>query len=215
MKEKVPVPDRFTRWSEEIGRIRDTGQHREYFKEELPRFLAEREIITSLLQAIARESSYPDVRSATMFESEIVLYRDPRKLFSVRFYLWGPGEYDPVHDHNSWGVIGTALGTLDVFNYQRLDDGTSEGHAVLQECSRRFIPNGRIYSVFPLNRGIHRTGNASEPAIIQVGIYGGNITGRCYVNVFDLHTGGISRLYLPHVRKRMLAQKALEMINAL
>ncbi len=214
MKEQIPVPDRFTRWSEEISHMSDPDHHREYFKEELPRFLAEREIITSLLQAIAHESAYPDVTSATMFESEIVLYRDPQKLFSVRFYLWGPGDYDPVHDHNSWGVIGAALGTLDVINYQRLDDGSDEGHAVLQECSRRFIPAGSTYAVFPLNRGIHRTGNAGEPAIIQVGVYGGNITSRRYVNVFDVHTGEISRLYLPHAKKRMLAQNALERINA-
>lgn len=214
MKQKSNILERFLTWSEKAGRMTDTAHHREFFMRELPGLLKDREAVEYLLKAIADGSEYPDVRSATIFESEVVLYRDPWKLFSVRLYLWGPGDYDPVHDHNSWGVIGTALGTLDVINYERLDDGTSQEHAVLMECSRQAIPTGRTYSVFPLDRGIHRTGNAGEPAIVQVGVYGANITGRPYVNVFDLHDSSISRLYLPHVRKRMLAGKALETIRA-
>lgn len=210
MQERIPLFEHARRWSGEIGHMEDSGRHREFFLRELPEALRDKAAFRSLLQAISDESGYPDVSSATMFASEIVLYRDPKKLFSVRLYLWGPQEYDPVHDHNSWGVIGTALGTLDVINYQRLDDGSDESHAVLQECSRQFIPAGQTYSVYPLNRGIHRTGNAGEPVVIQVGIYGGNITGRPYVNAFDLETGEVSRLYLPHVKKRLLARRALD-----
>jgi predicted metal-dependent enzyme (double-stranded beta helix superfamily) len=148
-----------------------------------------------------------------MFESEIVLYRDPERMFSARLYLWGQGDYDPIHDHNSWGIIGTALGTLDVINYERVDDGSNEHHAALEERSRQFIPTGQTYPLFPLNKGIHQTGNANEPVIIQVGIYGPNLTGRDYVNVFDLDTGNISRLYLPHMRKQMLAGQALKALG--
>jgi hypothetical protein len=64
-----------------------------------------------------------------------------------------------------------------------------------------------------LNKGIHKTGNANEPAIIQVGIYGNNLTGRNYVNVFDINTGEISRLYLPHKKKHMLAMQALDALG--
>jgi hypothetical protein len=46
-----------------------------------------------------------------------------------------------------------------------------------------------------------------------VGIYGKNITGRDYVNIFDGNTGEISRLYLPHVKKCMLVRKALEVLG--
>lgn len=189
---------------------RDRGARKEYFHREFPGFLKERSLFVPLLESIAAGGLYPDVKYATMFDSEIVLYRDPGRAFSVRFYLWGPGEYDPVHDHNSWGVIGTALGTLDIINYRRLDDGSDERHAMLEETSRQFVPLGQTYPVFPLNKGIHRTGNAGEPAIIQVGVYGENLTGRSYVNVFDLRTGDVTRLYLPHVKKRMLARHALE-----
>jgi predicted metal-dependent enzyme (double-stranded beta helix superfamily) len=213
MQMKLEILDHFTRWSQGIKALKDTGQHRELIIQELPVLLKDKEIFLSLLRAIMEDTPYPDVRSATMFESEIVLYRDPDRMFSVRLYLWGKGDYDPVHDHNSWGVIGTALGTLDIINYMRVDDCSDERHAVLTECSRQFIPTGQTYSIFPLNKGIHKTGNANEPVIIQVGIYGNNLTGRNYVNVFDINTGEISRLYQPHVKKCMLARQALEALG--
>jgi predicted metal-dependent enzyme (double-stranded beta helix superfamily) len=213
MQMKLDILDHFARWSQEIKALKDSGQQREYIIQELPVLLKDKEIFISLLRAIVDQAAYPDVRSATMFESEIVLYRDPDRMFSVRLYLWGQGDYDPIHDHNSWGVIGTALGTLDIINYRRVDDGSDERHAVLEECSQQFIPTGQTYSIFPLNKGIHQTGNANDPAIIQVGIYGRNLTGRNYVNLFDINTGNISRLYLPHVKKRMLAGQALEVLG--
>ena len=213
MQMKLDILDHFARWSQEIKTLKDSSQQREVIITELPVLLKDKEIFISLLRAIMDQAPYPDVRSATIFESEIVLYRDPDRMFSVRLYLWGKGDYDPIHDHNSWGVIGTALGTLDIINYRRLDDGSDQGHAELEECSRQFIPAGQTYSIFPLNKGIHQTGNANEPAIIQVGIYGKNLTGRDYVNVFDINTGEISRLYLPHLKKCMLASQALEALG--
>ena len=212
MQTEFAILDHFKRWSEDLKTCPDQGARKKYFQQELPGFLKQRSLFEPVLESIVEGRLYPDVKYATMFESEIVLYRDPGRMFSVRFYLWGPGEYDPIHDHNSWGVIGTALGTLDVINYKRVDDGSDERHAVLEEASRQFIPTGQTYSVFPLNRGIHRTGNASEPAIVQVGVYGENLTGRSYVNIFDARTGEVTRLYLPHVKKRMLARQALEVL---
>jgi predicted metal-dependent enzyme (double-stranded beta helix superfamily) len=213
MQMKLDILDNFTRWSQEMKALKDTGQQREFIMQELPGLLKDKALFISLLNAIISQGTYPDVKSETMFESEIVLYRDPERMFSVRLYLWGQGDYDPIHDHNSWGVIGTALGTLDAINYIRVDDGSDGRHAVLEECSRQFIPTGQTFPIYPLNKGIHKTGNANEPAIIQVGIYGRNLTGRDYVNVFDINTGEISRLYLPHVKKCMLARQALEALG--
>jgi predicted metal-dependent enzyme (double-stranded beta helix superfamily) len=213
MQMKIDILDHFTRWSQEIKALKDTGLQREFFIQELPVLLKDKEIFVSLLSAIMDQAPYPDVSSATMFESEIVLYRDPGRMFSVRLYLWGQGDYDPIHDHNSWGVIGTALGTLENISYRRVDDGSGEHHAILEECSRQFIPTGQTYSIYPLNKGIHKTGNANEPVIIQVGVYGRNLTGKDYVNVFDINTGEISRLYPPHVKKHMLARQALDVLG--
>lgn len=213
MQTEMPILDHFNRWSEELKTCTDNGARKQYFQQRLPGFLEDRSLFVPVLESIVGGMLYPDVKYATMFPSEVVLYRDPARMFSVRFYLWGPGEYDPIHDHNSWGVIGTALGRLDVITYRRVDDGSNERRAVVEESSRQVIPIGRTYTVVPLDRGIHRTGNPGEPAIIQVGVYGENLTGRSFVNTFDPATGEITRLYLPHVKKRMLAGQALEVLQ--
>lgn len=210
MDTRFKILEHFRRWSEEIKALAPTHRRRDFFAKELPGLLKDKDLFAPVLKAMADGERIPDVGKATMFESEVVLYRDPGRSFSVRFYLWGPGEYDPVHDHNSWGVIGTALGTLDIVNYRRIDDASDERHAVLEECSRQFIPIGETYSVFPLNKGIHKTGNAGEPAIVQVGVYGENMTGRTFVNIFDIRTHEVTRLYLPHAKKRILARQALD-----
>ena len=148
-----------------------------------------------------------------MFESEVVLYRDPRGLFSLRMYLWGAGEYDPVHDHNSWGAIGPAVGELEVISYRRKHGAKGEEHAGLVECGREIISSGHVYAVRPLDEGIHKTGNPTEETILQVGVYGANQTGRQYVNRFDVITGSVFPVYIPPVRKKILAEKLLSGMN--
>ena len=44
---------------------------------------------------------------------------------------------------------------------------------------------------------------------MQVGIYGENLTGRNYINLFNESDGRIVKLYTPQVKKRMLAREAL------
>jgi hypothetical protein len=214
METSLAILDLFAQWSSQVTALTDSGPRRGFFRQELPGLLRDKSLLEPVLESVAQGAPYPDVGLATMFDSEIVLYRDPARMFSVRLYLWGPDEHDPIHDHNSWGVIGTVLGTLDVINYRRLDDPAQERHAVLQECSRLSVHAGETCPVFPLDKGIHRTGNAGGQAVIQVGVYGENLTGRDHVNIFDPVTGEISRLYLPPVKKRMLAGLALTGLSA-
>lgn len=181
-----------------------------YMVSELPRLLRDRVLMKNILSAIAAGALYPDPRSATMFPGEVVLYRDPERLFSLRLYLWGPGEYNPVHDHNSWGVIGAAAGKLEVLEY-RLEDSASTAEAKgPTEKARRVLLPGQVCTILPLNEGIHRTGNSTEETIAQVGIYGGSQTGRRHITVYDLESGTVGALYAPSERKKNLAGEALQ-----
>lgn len=213
MAHALDIPDslscRCRRWSEGLRPLKDMGSCIGYMERELPVLLEDGELFREILRAIVERDSYPDINTDTMFVNEIVLFRDPVRGFSLRMCLWGPGECDPVHDHNSWGVIGTVSGCLTVIGYQRLDDGMDERCAVIEEAGRELLPVGCTYSVLPLNQGIHCTGNADASVIVQVGVYGKNLTGRNYIHAFDPATGEISRLYSPQAKKRMLARQAL------
>ncbi|MGC9323765.1 MAG: hypothetical protein ACP5G0_03345 [Desulfomonilia bacterium] len=202
-----------TRWSSEMRVLSENHARVAYMESELPKLLADTEVFTEILTGIADTMNYPGIRTPTMFDTEIVLYRDPDRIFSVRMYLWGPGDYDPIHDHNSWGVIGSVSGGLDVINYKRLDKDRAEIHAEIVEFSREVIPPGRTYTVMPLEEGIHRTGNPGLYTIIQVGVYGENLTGRRYIHLFHESDGRVVRLYSPQVKKQLLAREALRLLG--
>ena len=202
-----------SRWGKGLEKLSDNASRISYMKQELPNLTADRTLIRSLLSNIVAGQNYPDIHYAAMFDCEIILYRDPNRLFSLRIYLWDALEYDPVHDHNSWGVISPALGELEVISYQREEGGSSKDYVRLVECERKLVQPGDTYSVLPLNAGIHRTGNPNDQPIVQFSVYGHKITDRNYVNTYDLSSGKISGLFSPPVTKSILAQKALSCID--
>jgi predicted metal-dependent enzyme (double-stranded beta helix superfamily) len=127
-------------------------------------------------------------------------------------YLWRHQKLDPIHDHNSWGVIGVVTGSLEVAGYQRLDDGSDERHADLRETGRITVPAGGTCPVLILNKGIHRTGNTGNSfTMVQVNVYGRNLTGRRYINAYDERTGSVSKLIPSKIDKRALAGEALQL----
>jgi 3-mercaptopropionate dioxygenase len=213
MAHALDIPERLLHWCMQCSAGLRAQEHHdaciEYIQAELPGLLCEADLFRGILASIVEGDSYPDIHTDTMFASEIVLFRDLVRGFSLRMCLWGPGEFDPVHDHNSWGVIGTVSGCLEVINYKRLDDGSDDRHAAIEVSGGQILPVGSTYWVLPLNHGLHRTGNPDAGTIVQVGVYGKNLTGRNYVNAYDMKTGEIFRLYSPQQKKRMLAREAL------
>jgi predicted metal-dependent enzyme (double-stranded beta helix superfamily) len=195
-------------WSEAVEGLSGDAARMEFFQNELPGFLLKQTVFMKLLKNIKAGSPYPDLRQAQMIDDEILLYLNPKRLFSLRMFLYGPGEYTPIHDHSSWGVSGAAAGELGVIRYSREDDGSVEGFAQLLQAAPVYLQPGEIELTRPLNEGIHQTGNPVDGTTIMVSIYGSPIR-RLYINRFDDKTGKVEKLYPPRVRKKMLAAQAL------
>jgi hypothetical protein len=102
------------RWSEAVEGIAGNAARMKYFQNELSGFLRNQAVFEKLLRNMKNGSPYPDLRQAQMIDDEILLYLNPRRLFSLRMFLYGPGDYTPIHDHSSWGVSGAAVGELGV-----------------------------------------------------------------------------------------------------
>jgi hypothetical protein len=166
-------------------------------------------LFRDILRSIEGGGPYPDISYPTMFDNEVILFNDPERFFTVRLFIWEPGQYDPVHDHSSWGVIGPVSGDLDVINYERVDDGAEAGYAVLRETGRVTIRPGENYYVLPLNGGIHRTGNPSGETIVQVSVYGRPAVKRNFINGYDPDRNLVHPIYAPKTKKRILATEAL------
>jgi predicted metal-dependent enzyme (double-stranded beta helix superfamily) len=174
----------------------------------LPQLISDKPLFRGILEGMVTDAPYLELRYATMFDSEVILYRDPSNLFSVRLFLWEPGIFDPVHDHNAWGVIGPVAGELEIVNFRRTDDGLREGYAHLLETDRKTILPGENYHV----RGsetIHKTGNPGSRITVQVSIYGRPQAKKDQINGFDIIHHRIFPIYAPKTRKQRLARQAL------
>jgi len=197
------------RWSDSIENLSGDAIRMDFFQNELPGFLRNQSLFQELLKNILDGSPYPDLRQAQMIDDEILLYLNPKRLFSLRMFLYGPGDYTPIHDHNSWGVSGAVVGELGVIRYAREDDGTVEGHARLRQTARVQLQPGEIELTRPLNDGIHQTGNPGQGTTIMISVYGSPVR-RLYIKRFDYEHNKVDRLYPPRIKKKMLAAQALK-----
>lgn len=201
------------KFAKNLAGLTTNSERIDVMKNLLPEFLLDKELFRRILRDLIERGEYPDLRYATMFDSEFILHTHSEHLFSLRMFIREPGAYDPIHDHNSWGVIGPVSGHLEVINYRRVDDGAKEGHAELVETARRTIQPGDTYFVLPQNNGIHKTGNPSMETIIQVSIYGEGQVKRDHINGFDLETNSVYPIYAPKIKKKYLATQALSYIE--
>jgi hypothetical protein len=199
-------------WSEAVSRKNDSEDRLAFFRTELPGLLGQPGIFHAILEGIVTGGSYPDIRQATFFDNEFMLYRDRGQRFSVWMYLYGPGEYTPVHDHNSWGVSGSALGELEVVRYRREDDGSDPESARLTLSGRQLLQPGQTEVTRAFDAGIHKTGNPSAASLIMISVYG-RTRRRLFLRQFDPDTGRVQAIYPPRVRKKRLAEQALQAIQ--
>jgi len=204
----------FDRWSESMQNYKDMEKRLFYIGQEMPALLLNRQLFQKILTHIVKGHRYPDARQATMFSNEFILFISTKRLFSVRLYIYDPGQYTPIHDHNSWGVYGCVHNRIEVIRYRREDDETKPGYARLQEIERPVLHPGHTAPVLPLNDGIHKAGNPAGQTSVMLSVYGTPVR-RLYVNQYDHRQNHVSKLYPPRLRKKMLASQALDSMENL
>lgn len=130
--------------------------------------------------------------------SRNLVYRDPRGLFVVIALLWKPETASAVHDHASWGVMGTLEGTIEVTNFDRLDDGSTPGMADLRV--REVLPSGEgnVEVVNPPAVDIHRMSNATRRQTVTLHTYGREVDA---CNVYDPETGRLGTVSLRYANR--------------
>ena len=180
-----------------------------YVGKEMPDLLLNHRLFKIILTNIVKGKNYPDARQATMFTNEFILFINHQRLYSVRLYIYEPGQYTPIHDHNSWGVYGCVHNKIEVIRYRREDDETKPGYARLREIERPVLLPGDTASVLPLNDGIHQAGNPADNTSVMLCVYGTPIR-RLYVNQYDHAQNRVSKLYPPRLKKKLLAAQALK-----
>ncbi len=200
MQRDFPFVDLCREWSREAGALIGPQARQAFFRERLPDLLRDGARWRAVLLALARGAGGG---GETIFETEVVLYRDPARLFSLRIYLFGPGDHTPVHDHSSWGVSGPAFGELEVVRYRP----AAEAGRLLALPPQRLRP-GQIECTPALEEGIHRTGSPGPGATLMVSVYG-TPQRRLYLQFYDPEGGPPRRVYPPRLKRKRLAARML------
>lgn len=102
---------------------------------------------------------------------QYLLHADALGRFSVVSFVWGPGQFTPIHDHTVWGLIGLLRGAEQAQAYARGADGrwAPQGDPVT-------MTPGQVEAVSPRIGDVHRVSNArADRPSISIHVYGANI----------------------------------------
>ncbi len=175
--------------------------------------VSRKEWIGDILERVLFDKEFSENQKPGIWPNEITLHRSPDRSFLVLGYIWDPGLTDAVHDHGSWGIIGSFLRPIGERKYIRLDDGKKEGYAELEEVSSIVLQPGETTYVLPLNKGIHRMENFGRDTAITINVYGPNVR-KGYVQFFYPEMNSVNRVYPPKTLREALAVRALGSVAA-
>jgi predicted metal-dependent enzyme (double-stranded beta helix superfamily) len=126
-----------------------------------------------------------------------LIHEAPDDSLSLYAIVWLPGQWTPVHDHGSWGVVGVVEGVLEERNYVRLspERGADEG-IELARGGAILLSQGAVTSFVPNPDHIHVTGVPAErPRAVSLHLYGRMMSS---FNIYDLAARSRRRIQVAH-----------------
>jgi 3-mercaptopropionate dioxygenase len=136
-------------------------------------------------------------RSDPLHYARNLVYDAPDASLSLYTLVWLPGQWTPVHDHGSWGVVGVLEGVLEERNYVRLppDSGADAG-IHLARGGVILLGRGAVTSFVPNPDHIHITGVPSERTrAVSLHLYGRTMNS---FNTYNIAEGTRLRMALEH-----------------
>jgi predicted metal-dependent enzyme (double-stranded beta helix superfamily) len=125
------------------------------------------------------------------------IHIDPDGHLSLFALVWLPGQWTPVHDHGSWGVVGVLEGLLEERAYMAADgDITADTGIRLRRGGVVLLNPGAITSFVPNPDHIHMTGVAEgRQRCVSLHLYGRNMNS---FHIYDVPAGTRRLIDLPH-----------------
>jgi len=100
----------------------------------------------------------------------------PDGSLSLFALVWSPGQWTPIHDHGTWGVVGIVEGLLVEQGYMRIDANSHEVRDRDIRLARGglvLLPPGAVTTFVPNPDHIHMTGvPAGEQRTLSLHLYG-------------------------------------------
>ena len=129
------------------------------------------------------------------------VYTSPDDTLSLFALVWLPGQWTPVHDHGSWGVVGILSGVIEERGYMSIDGEIRNDFGIrLKEGGMTLLPEGAVTTFVPNPDHIHVTGVPKDRATaISLHLYGRNMNS---FHIYDLANGSRRLVDVPHYRSR-------------
>ncbi len=108
------------------------------------------------------------------------IYIDDNNLMSLYALVWMPGQWTPIHDHGTWGVVGVHEGVLEEcsFIYKDEHPGDSLDNIDLVRGGVVLLPPNSVTSFVPNPDHIHISGNPNpNHQVVSLHLYGNAMAG--------------------------------------
>lgn len=129
--------------------------------------------------------------------SRNLIHEAPDASLSLYALVWLPGQWTPIHDHGSWGVVGVVEGVLEERNYVRLtpDRGADEGIQLVRG-GVTLLTRGAVTTFVPNPDQIHMTGvQSGRSRAVSLHLYGRMMSS---FNTYDVAAGTRRRVNVTH-----------------
>jgi predicted metal-dependent enzyme (double-stranded beta helix superfamily) len=121
---------------------------------------------------------------------------DPDQGLSLYALVWRPGQWTPVHDHGSWGVVGIVEGVLEERSYLRVSPEGGDEDIDLVRGGLQLLTRGAVTSFVPNPDHIHITGVPAERArAVSLHLYGRTMKD---FNIYDVAARTRRRVQVAH-----------------
>src|SRR6186997_618851 len=153
-----------------------------------------------MLELIERATTFLEpqhYRSDASHYARNLVYNAPDGSLSLYTLVWLPGQWTPIHDHGSWGVVGILEGVLEERNYVRLspDRGADEGIDLVRG-GVILLGRGAVTSFVPNPDHIHVTGVPTERGrAVSLHLYGRMMSN---FNIYDPPMRSRRRIEVAH-----------------
>ena len=126
-----------------------------------------------------------------------LIHEAPDGSLSLYSIVWQPGQWTPVHDHGSWGVVGVVEGVLEERSYVRLSpDRGADAGIELARAGVILLARGAVTSFVPNPDHIHVTGvPEGRPPALSLHLYGRTMSD---FNTYDVAAGTRRRVHVAH-----------------
>lgn len=142
----------------------------------------------ALLQECASFLSDEQLRPCEEHYARHCIFADDDGALSLYCMVWQPGQWTPVHDHGSWGLVGVLRGAFYEHAYLRVDhNGAASSGLLLRQGGTSILAPGSITSFIPDPDHIHRAGVPSTAEqTVTLHLYGRNMNN---YNIYDVEAG--------------------------